>query len=180
MCSVLPIKGNLVTNVRNYLQCSYNLGYDLDLYFSKNQQITMFERLLSCDASFKQEWESGTYSIPENPAHTMYLSKYIKRQSLTKKLSRKIGNYVYNKKLTRGGKNLLQAYMIKHSQDKTNMEDMFCGIFKQISDRKKSYISKKVPSELATEIIENVSGGTKRKRTRKNTKRHTLKRGIFI
>jgi hypothetical protein len=60
------------------------------------------------------------------------------------------------------------------------MEDMFCGIFKQISDRKKSYISKKVPSELATEIIENVSGGTKRKRTRKNTKRHTLKRGIFI
>ena len=77
MCSVLPKKGNLLTNINNYLTCSYYLGYNLDLYFTQNHQIIMFERLLSCDASFKQDWEIGAYSIPEDSAHTMYSSSYI-------------------------------------------------------------------------------------------------------
>ena len=54
MCTVLPEKGNLETNIKNYLNCSYSLGYNLTSYFTEKQQIIMFERLLSCDANFKQ------------------------------------------------------------------------------------------------------------------------------
>lgn len=178
MCAVLPPKGNLETNIRNYLRCSYYLGYNLDSYFTQNQKIIMFERLLSCDADFKQEWENGVYSVPQDPAHTMYLSPYIKKQSALKKLSRKINNYTYNKKLTEGAKNLLQEYMRSHStiQNKnmdSKMEEIFCGIFKQINDRKESYIkkaTKKFPYDVEKEITGYLVGGTKRKRTRKNRK----------
>ena len=176
MCSVLPPKGNLETNVRNYLNCSYHLGYDLDNYFTQKHQITMFERLLSCDTSFKQEWESGVYSIPEDPAHTMYLSPYTKKQSLTKKLSRKINKYIYNKKLTKGAKNLLEAYMrtystVQNQNMNSKMEEIFCGIFTEIKNRKKSYLSKKLPDELTKEIELYVPGGTKRKRVTKTKTR---------
>jgi HEPN domain-containing protein len=189
MCSLLPEKGNLETNVRNYLTCSYYLGYDLDLYFTEKHQIIMFERLLSCDTIFKQEWENGVYSIPEDPTHTMSLSLYIKKQSSIKKLSRKINKYTSNHKLTEGAKNLLQAYMIKNSQEytgegkdrnmNTRMEEMFCGIMKQISDRKKSYITKKLPDDVATEIEKYVSsGGTKRKRFAKTKKRYRSTKNV--
>jgi hypothetical protein len=140
----------------------------------------MFERLLSCDTNFKQEWESGVYSIPEDPKHTMYLSPYIKKQSTTKKLSRKINNYIFNNKLTKGAKNLLEDYMRTYSIDiiqnknmDSKMEEIFCGIFKQISDRKASYIEKKMPIVELSEQIKSY-GGTKRKRARK--RRRTLKR----
>jgi len=190
MCSVLPIKSNLVTNVQNYLNCSYNLGYDLDAYFSKNQQITMFEKLLSCDATFKQEWESGEYYIPEDRMYTMHMSSYTKKQSSVKKLSRKISNYTFNNKLTEGAKNLLQAYMIKNSQEysqegkdrnmNTRTEEMFCGIFKNINDRKESYIDKIAPnSDLKKEITSYLSGGTKRKHMIKKHKSAFKKKKVY-
>ena len=180
MCSVLPEKTKIIeTNVRNYLNCSYHLGYDLDNYFTQKQQITMFERLLSCDASFNHEWKSGVYSIPEDPAHTMYLSTYIKKQSLTKKLSRKINKYISNKKLTKGAKNLLEAYMrtqstIQNKSMDNKMEEIFCGIFTDITNRKKSYITqltKRVPDDVVKEIELYVPGGTKRKRFSKTKTR---------
>ena len=184
MCSVLPEKTKiLATNLRNYLTCSYHLGYDLDNYFTQKQQKIMFERLLYCDTVFRQEWENGVYSIPENSAHTMFLSKYIKKQSEAKKLSRKISRPVYNEKLSKGAKNLLQAYMIKNTQEyikedkdrnmDTKIEEMFCGIMRQIGDRKKSYVEKKVPiPELIDEIDKYVppSGGTKRNRCKTGPK----------
>ncbi len=188
MCSHLPPKGDLELNIRNYLICSYSLGYDLDNYFTKNQQVIMFERLLSCDATFKQEWENGFYSIPEDPSHTTQLSPYIKKESSVKKLYRKMNKYTSSKnKLNKGSKNLLQAYMIKNSQEfteegkdrniDTRMEKMFCGIIKQIRDRKTRILSKKVPQEVANEIFTFVpKGGTKRKRSLKTkTKNKTLK-----
>lgn len=181
MCSVLPKKGNLLTNVNNYLTCSYYLGYNLDSFFTQNHQIIMFERLLSCDASFKQDWEIGAFSIPEDPSHTMYSSSYIKKQSHIKKLSRRVHSYIYNNKLTKGAKNLLQAYMINYSQDSSKnidakMEEMFCGILKQVNDRKDSYLSKLVPSDLTTEIKEYLpqgGGKIKRKTKPKTKKRNT-------
>lgn len=184
MCSVLPEKTkNIETNLINYLTCSYDMGYDLDPFFTEKQQITMFERLLKCDVSFNQEWKSGVYSIPENPKETMRMATYTKNQSATKKLSRKISNYISNNKLTEGAKNLLKAYMIKQSQEyinegknrniDTRMEKMFCGIFKQISERKRTDLSKKVPEDVAKGIF--TFGGTKRKKFIK-TKRKTYKR----
>lgn len=183
MCSRLPEKTKkLETNLINYLTCSYDLGYDLDLFFTEKQKITMFERLLSCDLSFNQEWETGVYSIPENPNDTMRMATYIKKQSTTKKLSRKISKYTSDNKLTEGAKNLLQDYMIKHSQEyinegkdrniDTRIEKMFCGIFKQISDRKQTVLSKKLPEDVVKGIF--TFGGTKRKRFVK-TKRNTRK-----
>jgi hypothetical protein len=78
MSAVLPSKTkNIETNIRNYLTHSYHHGYDVDSYFTAPQQIKMFERLLSCDKIFEQEWESGAYSVPEDPKSTMYLSSYI-------------------------------------------------------------------------------------------------------
>lgn len=183
MCTVLPEKGNLETNIKNYLNCSYSLGYNLNSYFSEKQQIIMFERLLSCDTNFKQEWENGLYSIPEDPTKTMYLASYIKKQSTAKKLSRKLSTYIYNEKLIEGAKNLLQGYMIELSQDytqdkkrnmNTTMEEMFCGIMKQIKDRKQSYVEQKVPVELAHEITG--YGGTKRKTRNKKNKKNKKKR----
>ena len=53
-----PIKGNLETKVNNYLIYSYTNGYNLDMFFTQKDQIIMFERLLSCDPIFKQEWEN--------------------------------------------------------------------------------------------------------------------------
>jgi hypothetical protein len=184
MSSHLPEKTKkLETNIINYLKFSYYHGYDLDLFFTEEQKITMFERLLNCDVSFNQEWKSGVYSIPENPKETMRLSSYIKKQSATKKLSRKISNYISNNKLTEGAKNLLKAYMIKQSQEymeegkdrniDSRMEKMFCGIFKQISERKRTDLSKKVPEDVAKGIF--TFGGTKRKKFIK-TKRKTYKR----
>jgi hypothetical protein len=137
----------------------------------------MFDRLLSCDTTFKEDWETGTYSIPEDTKHKTMLSKYIKKQSTAKKLARKINNYIYNKKLIKGAKNLLQAYMIQHSQEymeegkdmDKRIEEMFCGIFKQISIRKKSYIDKiAVDSDAKGEITSYLSAGTRKKRFIKN------------
>lgn len=179
------INGSLETKVRNYLIYSYQNGYHLDTFFTKKDQIIMFERLLSCHANFKQEWENGEYYIPEDPAHTMYFSTYIKKQSTVKKLSRKIDRFIYNKKLTKGAKNLLEAYMIKNSQDflkesserniNTKMEEMFCGIFEKIRTRKESYIAKKLPQDLVNEIKKYASpGGTKRKRKTNNKTRKNI------
>jgi hypothetical protein len=113
----------------------------------------------------------------------MYLSPYIKKQSTIKNLSRKINNYIFNNKLTKGAKNLLEDYMRTYSIDiiqnknmDTKMAEIFCGIFKQISDRKTSYIEKKMPIVELSEQIK-AYGGTKRKRFSKNRKRRrTLKR----
>jgi len=186
MCSHLPVKGNLEINIRNYLTCSYDLGYDLDSYFTKSQQIKMFDRLLSCDTNFKEEWESGMYSIPEDPLQTTRLSSYIKIQSRSKKLSRKMTRHIYDNKLTEGAKNSLQHYMIRESQEymkegkdrdiDKRMKEIFCGIYKQINDRKQSVLSKKVPEELAKEIFAFLpkGGKTKRKKTKKRN-RKTLK-----
>jgi hypothetical protein len=148
----------------------------------------MFTRLLSCDANFKQEWETGVYSIPEDPSHTMYLSAYIKKQSALKKISRKINNYVYNEKLTKGAKNLLESYMrgystIQNKNMDSKMEEMFCGIFKQISDRKESYVTKatkELPDELAKEITGYLAGGTKRKRCKVKTRVKTRKNRKYL
>jgi len=192
MCAVLPPKGNLETNIRNYLNCSYHLGYDLDSYFTKKNQIIMFGRLLSCYANFKQEWENGIYSIPQDPAHTMHLSPYIKKQSALKKLSRKINNYTYNEKLTEGAKNLLQDYMRTYSQGymqdenkniDSKIKEMFCGIFKQISDRKESYVTKatkELPDEVAKEITGYLAGGTKIKVKTKKTRMKTRKNRKYL
>jgi hypothetical protein len=177
---VLPPKGNLKTNIINYLNCSYYLGYNLDNYFTQKQQITMFERLLSCDKSFKQEWESGMYSIPEESKNSMYLSKFVKKQSLVKKLYRKTIKYISNQKLTNGAQNLLEAYMRTYSTNQnTNannkMKEIFCGIFTHISERKESYLTKKVPDDVVKEITGYLGGGTKRKNFTK-TKLKTRKR----
>jgi len=181
MSAVLPSQTkNIETNIRNYLTHSYTMGYDLDMYFTAPQQVKMFERLLSCDTDFKQQWESGVYSVPEDPKSTMYLSSYIKKQSAIKKYSRKIRKHTSKQKLTQGAKNVLEAYMREQSQESMNegaernidarMEKMFCGIFTQIRDRKKNDLSKKVPDVLADEIIGFVdnkkkkTGGTRKKR----------------
>lgn len=187
MCSILPEKTkNIEKNIRNYLTCSYDLGYNLDNYFTEPQQTKMFERLLSCDASFNQDWKNGVYSIAENPEQTMYLSTYIKKQSAAKKLSRKITKYSNtSKKLSKGAKSLLEDYMRENTKDfiaegkernlDTRIEEMFCGIFTQIKSRKQSYVEKKVPEDVANIIREYTEkkGGTKRKhlkKTRKNVK----------
>lgn len=179
-----PIKGNLETKVNNYLIYSYTNGYRLDMFFTQKDQIIMFERLLSCDPIFKQEWENGVYSVPENPANTMYMATYIKRQSIPKKLFRKINN-TFKNKLNKGAKNLLEAYMIQQSQEftkegpsrnvNTRIKNMFCGIFKQIEDRKEMYLGKKVPEDTVKEITGYISGGTKRY-TKKKKKRKTRKK----
>jgi hypothetical protein len=188
MCSILPEKTkNIEKNIRNYLTCSYDLGYNLDNYFTEPQQTKMFERLLSCDVSFNQDWKNGVYSIPENPEQTMYLSTYIKKQSAAKKLSRKITKYSNtSKKLSKGAKSLLEDYMRENTKDfiaegkernlDTRIEEMFCGIFTQIESRKQSYVEKKVPEDVANiirEYTEKKSAGTNRKhlkKTRKNVK----------
>jgi len=178
-----PIKGNLENKVNNYLNYSYGIGYNLDMFFTQKDQLVMFERLLSCDPIFKQEWENGFYSVPEDPAHTMYLAPYVKRQSISKKIFRKINN-TFNKKLNKGGKNLLEAYMIQNSQDfmreganknvNAKIQEMFCGIFKQIGQRKEMYLGKKVPEDTVKEITGYISGGTKR-----NTKKKRKTRKIY-
>ena len=187
MSSHLPEKKKkLETNIINYLKFSYYHGYDLDLFFTEKQKITMFERLLNCDVSFNQEWKSGVYSIPENSKETMRNAKYIKKQSATKKLSRKISKYISNNKLTEGAKNLLKAYMIKQSQEymeegkdrniDIRMEKMFCGIFEQISDRKKRILESKLPTDTVNHLFTFTSkGGTKRKgfiKTKSNTRKN--------
>jgi hypothetical protein len=118
----------------------------------------------------------------------MHLSQYIKKQSALKKLSRKINNYTYNEKLTEGAKNLLQDYMRTYSQgymqdENKNIDgkikEMFCGIFKQISDRKESYVTKatkELPDEVAKEITGYLAGGTKTRRKNKvKTKKTRMK-----
>ena len=180
MSAILPPKTkNIKTNIRNYLTCSYDMGYDLDKYFTEKDQTTMFERLLSCDIDFKQQWESGAYSVPADPAQTMYLSTYTTQYSSIKKYSRKIRKHTSKQKLTKGAKNVLEAYMREQSQESMNegaernmnarMEKMFCGIFSQIRERKQSDLSKKVPEDVSNIIMEfaekkRKTGGTRKKR----------------
>ena len=192
MSSHLPEKTKkLETNIINYLKFSYYHGYDLHLFFTEKQKITMFERLLNCDVSFNQEWKSGVYSIPENPKETMRNATYTKNQSVTKKLSRKISKYTSDNKVTEGAKNLLQAYLIKHSQEyinegkdrniDTRMKKMFCGIFQQISDRKKSILESKLNSDTVKHLFTfTPKGGTKRKgfiKTKSNTRKNYKRKG---
>jgi hypothetical protein len=110
----------------------------------------------------------------------MYLSSYIKKQSYSRKLSRKIRKHTSKQKLTKGAKNVLEAYMREQSQESMNegaernmdarIEKMFCGIFTQIRDRKKSDLGTIFPDVLADEIIGFVdnnkkkTGGTRKKR----------------
>jgi hypothetical protein len=111
----------------------------------------------------------------------MYLSSYTTRYSSIKKFSRKRNQHKKrNGELTKGAKNVIEAYMREQSQESMNegkerdmdarIEKMFCGIFTQIRDRKKNDLSKKVPDVLADEIIGFVdnkkkkTGGTRKKR----------------
>ena len=57
----------------------------------------------------------------------------------------------------------------------TRIKNMFCGIFKQIEDRKEMYLGKKVPEDTVKEITGYISGGTKRN-TKKKKKRKTRKK----
>jgi hypothetical protein len=114
----------------------------------------------------------------------------MKRQSIPKKLFRKINN-TFKNKLNKGAKNLLEAYMIQQSQDfmregptrnvNTRIKNMFCGIFKQIDERKEMYLGKKVPEDTVKEITGYISGGTKRntkkkKKTKKNKNKQIQKK----
>lgn len=196
-----PINNNasLENRIKTYLRESYYTGYDLDPYFTENNQIMMFEKLLKCDEEFKREWESGSYCEPTIPSETMYLSPYITKQSYTKKIFRKCSSYKINNKLTKGAKNLLKGYMIKYSQNEEmnndeKIEQMFCGILRQANERRISQIG--LPNDLLREIssyeekrkyggktskrrfkIKNIVNKNKTNKTnkRKNNKRRTLK-----
>lgn len=144
---LLPKKTDSIEKrVKMYLQQSYYTDYNLD-YFTDEQKIKMFEKLLKCDLNFNQQWHSGFYVTPEDPTKTMYLSSYIKKQSILKKTNRRLfSRYVYSGKLTKGAENLLQGYMIEYSQNKTKtidekMNEIFCGIFSAVNKRKQDIIN---------------------------------------
>lgn len=106
----------LKTQIEKYLIESYHVGYDLDNYFTNENQIIMFEKLLQRDLHFTKKWTKGFYVIPEDNRKTMYLSSYISKKSIVKRASRKIFKHEYYGKLTKGAKNLLQGYMIDYIQ----------------------------------------------------------------
>ena len=177
MFTPLNRNASLERKIKKYLTESYYTGYELNPYFTENNQIMMFEQLLKCDEEFKQEWESGSYCKPEVPNETMFLSPYVTKQSNVKKIFRKCFPYKFNNKLTKGAKNLLKAYMIRYSQSgsykekEQRMKQIFCGIFERLHERREQYINKvedKVPYELAREIRGFIgpspSGGKKSKR----------------
>ena len=131
-----PVNKNasLKTRLNRYLNESYYVGYDLDEFFTNKNQVMMFDKLIKCDANFKEKWTKGIYVIPENINSTRYLSSYINKKSFLKNASRKLLRYKYNDKLTKGAKNLLQGYMIEYSQDRIftideKMDKLFCSIF---------------------------------------------------
>lgn len=146
-----PVKKNasLKTKINKYLIETYHNGYDLDIYFTNNDQIMMFEKLLDCDINFKEKWTKGLYVTPEDNTSTRFLSPYITKKSISKRLSRKLFKHTYYGKLTEGSKNLLQGYMIEYSQEQTTsidekMNKIFCGIFSNIDKREQAVINKAI------------------------------------
>ena len=73
-------KESLEKRIQLYLKQSYYTGYELNNYFTKEQQIKMFEQLLKGDSHFKQQWYKGTYVTPNVQNETMYLSPYIQKK----------------------------------------------------------------------------------------------------
>ena len=146
--------------VNMYLQQSYYTGYNLD-YFTDEQKIKMFEKLLKCDSNFNQQWYSGFYVTPEDPTQTMYSSSYIKKQSILKNTNRRLFRYVYSSKLTKGAENLLQGYMIEYSQNQTKtvdekMDEIFCGIFSAENRRKQDIINKAIRKSTKNQEIRGI------------------------
>lgn len=182
MCTREPEKGDLENNIRNYFTCSYYLGYKLHTYFTEEDQIMMFEKLLACDAIFKGEWENGVHDISKHPAYTLDI-KTNKVSSSVKKYYRKIHKYIYNKKLTAGAKNLLESYMIEYKQANaekdthTNTKEILCGLIKTQRDETKGILEQKVPIEIADLILSFTSkrGGTRRKRAMKRKTKKQLR-----
>ena len=176
MFPTTPKNASLENKIKKYLKESYYTGYDLDEYFTEENQKMMFEKLLNCDEEFRQKWESGSYCEPEVPSETMYLSSYITKHSYTKKIFRKCSPYKINKKLTKGAKNLLKGYMIEYSQNQTislndKLSQIFCGILQQSYNRREQYISQigertkePVLSEEIRSYIRPPNGGKKSKR----------------
>lgn len=168
----IPKKASLESRLKFYLKHSYYKGYDLNRYFTEENQITMFERLLECDEEFKQQWESGSYCQPVDPTYTERMAEYETIQSPIKQFYRQICPYRINKKLTEGAKNLLKGYMIKYSQnddvDDDKLAQIFCGILKQANKRREKYISQiedKLPDDIVREMrgFLGPSGGKKSK-----------------
>jgi len=179
-------KASLKQRIQTYLIRSYYDGYELQYYFTEQQQIMMFEKLLSCDENFSQEWEKGVYCKPMNKNETLYLSPYIKKQSSTKKIYRKVCSHINNNKLTNGAKNLLKSYMIEYAQNYTisenyRMEQIFCGIFHQENKRKDQYISQvserarepRLEDEIRSYLGTN--GGKKTRKRRFKTRKNRVK-----
>ena len=176
--------------VNMYLHQSYYTGYNLD-YFTDEQKIKMFEKLLKCDSNFNQQWHSGFYVTPEDPNKTMYLSSYIKKQSNLKKTNRRLFRYVYSGKLTKGAENLLQGYMIEYSQNQTKtidekMNEIFCGIFSAVNKRKQDIINtairKSTKNEEIIGIYDNIKsyygGGINKTKTKFKIKKYKIKNKV--
>jgi hypothetical protein len=158
-------KDSIETRVNIYLQQSYHTGYNLD-YFTDEQKIKMFEKLLKCDSNFNQQWQSGFYVTPEDPTNTMYLSSYIKKQSILKKTNRRLFRYVYSGKLTKGAENLLKGYMIEYSQNQTKtidekMNEIFCGIFSAVNKRKQDIINTAIRKSTNNQEISGIHDNIK-------------------
>jgi hypothetical protein len=183
----------LEPKIRNYIEKSYYDGYNLNYFFTEDEQGMMFDRLLSCDKNFKKDWKNGMYSVPEDPNHKMYFSTYIKKQSSVKKFSRTMQKYSHNNKLTKGAKNLLEMYMREYAQKYINIDaddnsgvpnykiekmnniiyKIFCGIYETIRIKKIDILEQKVPRDAAELIFSFVpKGGSKRKKIKKSKKRN--------
>jgi hypothetical protein len=183
-------KDSIQKRVNMYLQQSYHTGYKLD-YFTDDQKIKMFEKLLKCDSNFNQQWYSGVYVTPEDPNNTMYLSSYIQKQSNLKKTNRRLFRYVYSGKLTKGAENLLQGYMIEYSQNQTKtidekMNEIFCGIFSAVNKRKQdtinTAINKSTNHQEIKEIYDNIKSyygsGINKTKTKFKIKKYKIKNKV--
>lgn len=151
MLSILAIKdlkslNNIYDRINTYLIHSYYTGYEMNYYFTDKNKILMFERLLNYDDIFRLMWFEGYNIIPKVKTETMYLSQYITTQRKFNKITRYLLRHKYYGKLTKDAENLLKGYLILWSQSNENinekMNNIFCGIFKNINERKQKIIKK--------------------------------------
>lgn len=179
----IPNNASLKYRIKFYLEYSYYRGYDLERYFTEKNQIMMFEKLLKCDEEFKQQWESGSYCQPVDPAHTIMLADYETIKSDAKKFYRQICGYKINNKLTEGAKNLLKGYMIKYSQNyhvsvDDRLSQIFCGILRQENERRTSQLVERVREPGLTRLIRSYEGKNEVKNGGKKSKRRFKRKNL--
>jgi hypothetical protein len=101
--------------IEEYFDTCYYIGYELDLFFTVNQQILLYNASIEYDDKFREDYYSGLYYFSEDKYCNLYFPKYITKKSWLKAFTRYYFPNLNNNIITYGQQNCLQKKLMNYA-----------------------------------------------------------------